>query len=477
MEIKLVKTNLVHFGVIILCFIYCGSLYSFSLFSKDTKSSIIFYNITQDKILYEKNPDILLIPASLQKLTTTATVLDTWGPTKTFSTKIYYQGQFNNTTGIINGDLIVQGGGDPYITNEKMFQISSDLAAMGIKKIEGSILIDNSLFNEDMFLSGRKSMRYSQRSYDAPISSFAVNFNTISLSIYPATRIGDRPLVRMYPVVLPNITIQNTIKTIAGEKSNLTLERTTGSTSNFLKISGTVGIDGGLKKKYCSISDPVTIAGEYLRAFLKNAGVEVIGKTIKKTTLTEDSQLLLDYKGEPVFKLINSINQYSNNFMADSISISLGTLKKENGVSIKDGLSVIEEFLNDKVGIQKEFKIADGSGLSTENRLSARQIIKLLTYMQKREDIFQEYLMSLAIPQESGSLKKRSYQRKIRAKTGTLTSPVAVANIAGYTWNDNRDLIAFAILNNAKRTSSIVDIRDKQDQLINKIQSSSDWKE
>ncbi len=324
-----------------------------------------------------------------------------------------------------------------------------------------------------MFSSGRRSIHYSQRSYDAPVSAFAVNFNTLTLSIYPGQSVGSSPLVKLYPLVLNNVVIKNKVKTVSGDRSKLTLERTSSSNGNILELSGTIGVESKLKKKYCSISDPVTIAREYSKAFLKNAGIEIIDKKSVKTSQQEEKHLLLEYKGDPIFKLITSINQYSNNFMADTITKSLGTLKKDKTISLKDGLSVIEDFLKTKVKMKKEFKIEDGSGLSTGNRLSARQVLDLLSYMYKRDDVFQEYLLSLAIPQENGSLKKRSYLRKIRAKTGTLTSPVAVANIAGYMWNASGDLIAFAILNNAKKLSSIVDIRDKQDELINSILSSS----
>ena len=474
MKINTVKKSiLVRFFIGFIGIIYSSYGFCFSLFSPDIKSSIIFYNLSKNKIIYEKNSDISLIPASLQKLITTATVLDTWGPTKTFSTNIYYQGQFNPTSGIINGDLIIAGGGDPYITSEKMFAICHDLVAMGIKKIEGNILIDNSLFDDDIFSSGRKSINYSQRSYDAPITAFAVNFNTLSLSIYPGPTVGSSPLVKMYPLILNNVVIKNKVKTVSGDRSKLTLERTSLSHGNILEISGTIGVNSKLKKKYCSISDPVMIAQEYSKAFLKNAGIEIVERKSTKTYPQEEKHLLLEYKGDPIFKLITSINQYSNNFMADTISKSLGTLKKDKNISLKDGLSVIEDFLKTKVKMEKEFKIEDGSGLSTGNRLSSKQVLDLLIYMYGRDDIFQEYLLSLAIPQENGSLKKRSYLRKIRAKTGTLTSPVAVANIAGYMWNTSGDIIAFAIINNAKKLSSIVDIRDKQDELINSILSSS----
>ena len=94
--------------------------------------------------LFSHNADQLLIPASLTKLITTAAVLDTWGATHQFTTSVFYRGKRQGDR--IRGDLVLVGGGDPYLISEKMWMFASHIKNIGINTIEGRVIIDNSLF-------------------------------------------------------------------------------------------------------------------------------------------------------------------------------------------------------------------------------------------------------------------------------------------------------------------------------------------
>jgi D-alanyl-D-alanine carboxypeptidase/D-alanyl-D-alanine-endopeptidase (penicillin-binding protein 4) len=141
-----------------------------------------------------------------------------------------------------------------------------------------------------------------------------------------------------------------------------------------------------------------------------------------------------------------------------------------------NGIAVLTDFLKTDVGIKGSFVLENGSGLATENRLSARQVVDVLAYMEKRMEVFPEFLASLPATGWDGTLKKRfgagdagEMKGLFRAKSGTLTEPVAVAALAGYFRHPKHGLTAFCILENGNKGETqpaITDLRDKQDQVL-----------
>ncbi len=154
--------------------------------SKTSDYGVIFTRLSDGKILYEKNSDQLLSPASVTKIITSATALSYFGPAFAFKTPIYHTGRLVN--GHITGDLIIQGNGDPFLVSEILWQTAVDLRHLGIKAVDGDIVIDTSLFDlETRDNSRAEGTRHSSHAYDAPVSAFAVNFNTVAVAVTPTS--------------------------------------------------------------------------------------------------------------------------------------------------------------------------------------------------------------------------------------------------------------------------------------------------
>jgi serine-type D-Ala-D-Ala carboxypeptidase/endopeptidase (penicillin-binding protein 4) len=118
--------------------------------SAQVNQSILFVRLKDQKILYQKTPQALLIPASVTKLVTSGASLFHLGPQYKFRTQFYHTG--NRKGHMIKGDLIVVGSGDPLFISEKLWQAAADLRHMGIRSISGDIIIDNSLFDNETML-------------------------------------------------------------------------------------------------------------------------------------------------------------------------------------------------------------------------------------------------------------------------------------------------------------------------------------
>ena len=138
--------------------------------SGSTTQSIAIIRVSDGKLLYGYNKDKHLIPASVTKLITSAAALKLWGAHHKFKTEVFYTGM--RKKGVITGDIILKGDGDPYLVSEKLWQMAADLRILGLNKISGDLIIDQSLFPGDDRDSSRKAGRHSSaNAYDAPVSA------------------------------------------------------------------------------------------------------------------------------------------------------------------------------------------------------------------------------------------------------------------------------------------------------------------
>ena len=417
--------------------------------------SALFLRIRDGQILYQADADKALTPASVTKILTAATCLKKFSPSYQFKTELFYTGIKKDQT--IHGDLIVKGSGDPFLTNEKIWQLAADLRHMGLRIIRGNIVIDNSLFVDETRDNSRLSgLTHSTHAYDAPISAFGLNFNTFALAIAPNSKIGQKALIGMDPYDIPNISIINNMRTVATttsakpQVSRLSPQNDRAT----IVLDGLVSIDGPLRKVYRSTSDPVWSSGEQLKSFLKREGIDVQGKIIQSSRPLKDAKLLYTLEGNDLAYIVKGLNHYSNNFIADMLVKSLGAYFGKDG-SITEGIEVIQKFLKDDVGISPSPILKNGSGLDHDNQISAAQLVKTLQYMHDHPDVFPEFYASLPMASRDGTMEKRfrskdssQWASSVRAKTGTLTEPVTVSSLAGYLYHPKHGLVAFAIIHN-----------------------------
>ena len=199
--------------------------------------------------------------------------------------------------------------------------------------------------------------------------------------------------------------------------------------------------------------------------------------------VTSGAQVLHKVKGFEMRRIVTGLNRYSNNFIADTLLKDLdayfGAKKTPKPASLAGGLGVVTEFLQKEVGLNGSIQIFNGSGLDTRNRLSAAQMVTFLRYMANRFDLFPDFLASLPASGWDGTLKRRFARgnlRKlagmVRAKTGSLSQPIAVSSLAGYFQHDRHGLVAFAIIENGVPTKpqpSVAALRSGQDMAVYNI--------
>src|SRR3984957_9904653 len=176
--------------------------------------SIAILDPDSGRLVLAHNPDTPRSPASTVKVVTTFAALDLLGPAYTWHTRASIRGTFND--GVLDGDLILQGGGDPYMTLERWCSFAHALRAKGLKTIRGDIVIDNTAFSlppEDPgAFDGRPN-----RSYNVLPDALMINFQSIEFRVVPDA--GARRVDVIANPAPVNLTIDNQVHFASGRCS------------------------------------------------------------------------------------------------------------------------------------------------------------------------------------------------------------------------------------------------------------------
>lgn len=400
------------------------------------------------QVLFDHRGEELLIPASNLKLITTAAALSRLGAHYTFQTVVHTDGRWRGSK--LEGKLYLEGRGDPELVSERLWLMARDLRDRDLEVVEGDLVADDSYFDEQRRGEGWPKWPGPQ-AYYARIGALSLNFNTVAVHVKPALKAGRPARVAVEPPT-DYIRLGNRTRTrraaSRGGRAGLAVERVKGPNGDRLVASGTVPLGAKRITLYRSISDPSAYTARTFKGFLAREGVRVKGKVVKGK-VPPMATLLATYPSKPLFEIVQDLNKLSNNFIAEQILKAMGAeLKGRPGTAAK-GLEVVGEFLAELGIPPQSYRLADGSGLSRLNRLSPAQIVRVLEQMYRSFPLQAEYLSSLAVMGEDGSLRRRlvgtPVQGRIRAKSGTLDG---VRCLSGYAQPRQGEPLAFSFLVN-----------------------------
>ncbi|MCG3172392.1 MAG: hypothetical protein GMKNLPBB_00542 [Myxococcota bacterium] len=404
-------------------------------------------SLSRGEVLFAHRAGEPMNPASNLKLVSSAAALTALGPDFQFSTGLY-----TGTTpvnGVIDGDLFVFGDGDPSLVSERLWFLAGQIRSLGIRRIEGDIIVDDSWFAPPHDNPAWKKDSMSSQSYTAPYGALSLNYNAVAITVLPGEKDGAKPIVTVDPEI-PYLPVKNTARTISKGRSRLRLETQPLGDKTQVVVAGTLRIDSEGRKAYRKIFHPPLFTGWGIHEYLKLRGVTVKGKV--KTAVFDRNRMfeLYTFRSEPLAVILRPINKVSSNFTAEQVLKALGAKIKGSPGTWKGGLSAVEDFL-EKAGLPRgSYIMTNGSGLSEDSRFSADQLVRVLEYMFRQPVLFPEYASSLSIAGADGTLRSRMTRLdppwRVRGKTGSLDN---VASLSGYIQTAGGDWVAFsAMINN-----------------------------
>ncbi|PID33742.1 MAG: D-alanyl-D-alanine carboxypeptidase/D-alanyl-D-alanine-endopeptidase [Thiotrichales bacterium] len=409
--------------------------------------------------MLELNADTLRTPASTMKLLTTYAALKELGPNYSWRTEVWTKGPISG--GVLSGDLVLKGYGDPFLVYENFWKLVKALRDKGLKHIEGDIIIDNSYFqlaSHDPAAFDGKSFRV----YNAQASALMFNFQATRFLFSPeltkqTSKKKNRKIgsvnITPYPAV-PNVTIENQVKLVKGrcKKSHLRPKLRREGKGKLI-ISGNYAAKCKQRFILRAISTPEEHVFNAFRDFwLDLNGTLKGGFKIGRASVKDE---LFHLHSSPTLgEQIRLINKWSNNVMTKQLLLTLGAKKYNAPGTLSKGRDAILDILNanhiDTHGIQLE----NGSGLSRSALITARQMGHLLE-TAFRDPFMPEFMASLSLPGVDGTLVNRFRKGELRGrshlKTGTLDFVTA---ISGYMLNRKGKRLVIVVQHNGKRTGA-----------------------
>jgi D-alanyl-D-alanine carboxypeptidase/D-alanyl-D-alanine-endopeptidase (penicillin-binding protein 4) len=337
-------------------------------YAKDA-SAAVAVDLGTGKLLFARNPDLPLAPASNEKLTTTFAALHELGVTYRFRTEVFGRGYQDGATW--HGDLFLKGFGDPTLTSLQVERLATQIADEGITRITGRVLGDESWFDARRTAPGWKAGFFINEC--PPLSALVV----------------DRAV-----------------------------------------YDGHVALQ------------PALAAAGRLRQLLRKHGVSSGAAGLGRAPA--GALALAQVESEPLPDVLQEMDRESDNFTAELIAKDLGA-EVGGGGTTAAGVAIVRRDL-DAAGIPLTgVRIVDGSGLSLEDRLTARALSALLVNVWDDPDLHQPFWAALPVAGVNGTLADRMERRPargaVRAKTGTTDEASALSGYAG-------SRFAFAVLQN-----------------------------
>lgn len=393
------------------------------------------------EVVYERNPHLTLLPASNMKIVTSAAALEHLGPGFAFVTRV----------GLCGDTLVVIGSGDPLLGNKEksalhnrnapnvIQAIIARLLEMNIKSISG-IILDTSVFDGQGTHPSWPQNQLHQK-YACEVSG--LNYNGNCLDITAFNKKGKIILTLDPPTGY--IQLINELSPGAWRQNFFSVART--------DVPGQLLVRGKCAKQAgpysVAVENPALFFGRLLEESLSRAGISVGGRA-RLQTFSQDDEFLpvVDFRTS-ITDCLQLMNKESLGLAAEAVFKTLGRRANPDGKlgSWEGGSRVLSDFLRNIGVADEDFVIADGSGLSRDNRLSAAAIVRVLAHLSSGPH-WEIFKSSLAVGGLDGTIESHFWEKKYRgrvlAKSGYIQ---AVRALSGIVTTDSGDCL-FSFLSN-----------------------------
>ena len=404
--------------------------------------------------VWEYNSDESIIPASVLKVVTSSAALELLGPEYTFNTRMGYTGTLNRRTGLLSGDLIIQGGGDPslgspYFREHYDSFLSSwiqKIRESGIKTISGGVICDDSRYDYQPVPSGWLWEDIGNY-YGAGVFGLSLFDNTYKIH-FKTSEEGSAPEITGITPDICKYELSNQLISSGNSDNGYVFAAPYGS---YGWIAGSIPVNREDFVLKASIPDPPVLMARLFDLMLDSAGIEVVkapSTSRIENAIPTGMVLLSEVNSPPLESIIEVLNHESVNLYAEHLLKEIGLQFNGKG-STKSGIDVLYSFLKETGADTTGFFIEDGSGLSPMNAVTSKGLAGLMLYMFTKARNHEAFLNSLPEAGKEGTLKyvflNPAFEKNLKAKSGSFTR---TRSYAGYFAARSGRKMAFSILVN-----------------------------
>ncbi len=400
--------------------------------------SAIAVDTSDNQLVYSHESETPRLIASNMKLFTTFIALEKLKPDYRYITTLYMDGKIDK--GVLNGNLYLQGSGDPSFASEDLYQLFAQLKRNGVKQIHGNIILDNTIFNS--------TTTYSMLTNDAYDSD----------TIMPYGLIVDGNLVRLNLKLNQNkmqitsnlfgykisnkLSVNNAEPMCNGVYNKVNLSWLT---SGKLEISGSISPKCDGRILIYNLLSPEQYIKMSVSRTLDDFNIKLNGKYIYDKTPANLS-VLATHQSVNLAQMIIEMNYFSDNLVAETLMLTIGMNESAMANTYQFSKQVYIDFLQQNGLYNVALQLENGAGLSRYEKFSVNNIAKLLLLAQKSplQAVFEA---SLPTPNGEGTLKNVliEYNGRLHIKTGTLNDTRAYS---GYYYAKNGHKYVVSMLGN-----------------------------
>ena len=443
-------------------------------FAADTALShagwgIYLYDLSADKIIFQKNAQQSLVPASTMKIATTGAAFGLLGSNYRFKTTVDYTGKID-AKGVLHGNIIIHGGGDPTfgswrfdstLTSDSIFTLWADsFNKAGIKSITGNIIADGSHFDSTA-MPATWTIDDLGNYYGAAAYGLNIDENIYTITLQAGRKVGeDVALVKTEPEI-PGLLLVNNLKT--GKSNSGDQCSIVGGPGSYMRcLLGTIPLQLKPFKVKGSLPYPVNYFASAFQKVLISKSIAILGQHGQQGTGAE--RQIASWQSPALKDIIHQTNLKSINLFAECLLKEIGW--KIYGIgSERKGIDAIEDYWKKKGLDINGLFMEDACGLSRYDGISSQQLVGMLKIISK-EPYYTDFYNSLAVAGETGALRQMckgtNACSNLHAKSGHETR---VRSYAGYVKNTAGENLAFGfIINNY--TCDAGEIKDKMEKLL-----------
>jgi D-alanyl-D-alanine carboxypeptidase/D-alanyl-D-alanine-endopeptidase (penicillin-binding protein 4) len=406
-------------------------------------------------VVKEHNSHVAVVPASTLKVVTTGAALGTLGRFYRYDTRIYFTGNFDKATGVLNGDILIRGSGDPTL-NSELFKLKKDtgevtdrwaqvLKEKGLKELKGRIIADASCYEQHIpanWIWGDISNYFG-------VAPCGISFNDNLYSIvFESKEPGSKAKIIDIKPNYKTITLEHEddVKAAGKEDDAYVTGDPFGSKK---KVKGTIPPNKKELEVRAALPDPALLCAEFLENSLNAIGVKTPSNCstsnygCENPDVKKEKLLMHSHYSPALEKIVYYTNLTSNNLFCETM---LQTIGKGSAYS---GIDKAKEYWKSKGLDVSELYMVDGNGLSRANTVTTHFEASLLYKMYHDSVLYKPFYNSLPQAGLSGSMKnigKGTFiEKNMRAKTGYISR---ARGYCGYVKTKAGKDLAFSVLFN-----------------------------